>query len=490
MQAIPPSRIQAVTVGQPWALHDVSATRTLESGAQAVLPPHALMQRAGLAVAHLALAVAPHARTVWLACGPGNNGGDGLEAAAHLQQRGRRAVVTWLGNESGAPDDARASLARARQAGVTFADAPPAGMTPNDLCIDALLGIGGRRCADGPIAARIAELNASPAPVLAIDLPTGLDAVTGAADALHVQARWTLSLLTLKPGHFTASGRDAAGKVWLDTLDVDTTGVPPCAYLGAAPSPAQRPHASHKGSYGDVAVIGGAPGMAGAALLAARAALHGGAGRIYVGLLDGTAPSHDLLQPELMLRAWDTLDLGTMTVVCGCGGGEAIRAALPAVLSRAARLTLDADALNAVSTDASLQALLRSRAQRHAHTTVITPHPLEAARLLGCDTATIQADRLRAARLLAEQFGTTVILKGSGSIVDAPGVTPVINPTGNARLATAGTGDVLAGLVGALQAGGLQAFEAATAGAWRHGMAADEWPAETPLTAASLAARL
>ena len=170
----------------------------------------------------------------------------------------------------------------------------------------------------------------------------------------------------------------------------------PTAWLSGPPSPAPRAHASHKGSYGDVAVIGGAPGMTGAALLAASAALHAGAGRVFAALLDGGSLAVDTSQPDLMLRAWDSLPLAGMSVACGCGGGDAIRAVLPKVLSAAGRLVLDADALNAIAADLQLQSLLQARSKR-GKPTVLTPHPLEAARLLGCDTAQVQQDRLRAA---------------------------------------------------------------------------------------------
>ncbi len=345
-----------ITPTQAWPLHDIAATRALEAAAQATRAPHLLMQRAGLAVAQLAMAVAPHARRVWLACGPGNNGGDGLEAAMHLQQWGREPVVTWLGDEATAPADAQASLARAHEAGVQFSGQAPSGLAPQDLCIDALLGIGSQRPAKGRMAVCLDALCASAAPILAVDIPTGLhpDTGTAAMGAQLVRARWTLSLLTLKPGLFTAHGRDFAGEVWLDTLGVDGGSAPPCAALAGPTAGLLRPHASHKGSYGDVAVIGGASGMAGAALLAARAALHGGAGRVYAGLLDRDAPACDPGQPELMLRDWQTLDLQAMTVVCGCGGGDAIRTVLGTVLSTAHKLVLDADALNAISTDPQL----------------------------------------------------------------------------------------------------------------------------------------
>src|SRR6185369_11681384 len=160
------------------------------------------------------------------------------------------------------------------------------------------------------------------APVLAVDLPSGLDANTGVGHA--VRATHTLSLLSLKPGLFTAGGRDAAGQVWFDDLGVDGTAQAPTAWLAGPPAASARLHATHKGSYGDVAVIGGATGMTGAALLAASAALQAGAGRVFVVLLDGGTLSVDASQPELMFRPWDSLDLARMAVACGCGGGDAI----------------------------------------------------------------------------------------------------------------------------------------------------------------------
>jgi hydroxyethylthiazole kinase-like uncharacterized protein yjeF len=320
--------------------------------------------------------------------------------------------------------------------------------------------------------------------VVAVDVPSGLDGDTGSGGA--VRAAHTLSLLSLKAGLFTANGRDAAGEVWLDDLGVSTHGSRPIASLSGPPSHAARLHASHKGSYGDVAVIGGALGMAGAALLAGSAALHGGAGRVFAGLLGGTGITVDATLPELMMRPWDSLDLGAMSVACGCGGGDAIRAVLPKVLSTARALVLDADALNAIATDTQLQSLLQARSRR-GRPTVLTPHPLEAARLLGCDAAKVQADRLAASRELVQRFGCVVVLKGSGSIVAAPGCTPMINPTGNARLATAGTGDVLAGLIAARIATGSDVLIAAAGAVYEHGVAADRWPVGSALTASALA---
>lgn len=488
-----------------WPLDGVASTRLREQALMAGLPPHTLTQRAGLAVARLALAMTPHARTLWVACGPGNNGGDGLEAAVHLQRWGKRVVVTWLGSAATAPTDTALSYQRALEAGVQFADAPP---TDFDLCIDALLGIGASSCArppEGRMANWMAAINAGTAPVLAVDVPTGLNADTGHAGALCVKAKFTLSLLTLKPGLFTGQGRDACGQVWLDGLgDLDDLAAraahdalapspgstSPTAWLAEAPAERPRAHASHKGSYGAVAVMAGAPGMTGAALLAASAALHSGAGRVFVALLDGGAMMVDTQRPELMFRSVDALDFKAMTLVCGCGGGDAVRHPLPRVLSSAASMVIDADALNAIAKDPQLQALLRARAARQAHT-VLTPHPLEAARLLGTTAALVQQDRLAAARQLSDRCMRTVVLKGSGTMIAAPGQTLVINPTGNASLATAGTGDVLAGMIGArlanAQRSGGSAFQSACDAVYLHGKAADNWPVHRVLTAGALA---
>lgn len=473
--------MQRITPNRPWPLFDVAAARALEQAAASCLPPHTLMERAGLAVARLALALAPHARAVWIACGPGNNGGDGIEAAMHLRQWGKNPVVTWLGDEARAPADALASLQRARQANVAFSGEIPGQW---DLAIDALLGLGSTRPLEGAMAGWAEAMGAAAAPVLAVDLPSGLDANTGAGHA--VTATHTLSLLSLKPGLFTAAGRDASGQVWFDDLGAGDPAQGPSAWLAGPPAPSVRLHASHKGSYGDVAVIGGAAGMTGAVLLAASAALHAGAGRVFAALLDGGALTVDTSQPELMFRPWDSLDLTRMAVACGCGGGDAIRAVLPKVLSTAGALVLDADALNAISTDTQLQSLLQARSRRQ-RPTVLTPHPLEAARLLGCSAQQVQRDRLLASRELVQRFDCVVVLKGSGSVIAAPGLPPTINSTGNDRLATAGTGDVLAGMIAARLAAGISAFDAAAGAVYAHGLAADDWPRSMPLTASALA---
>lgn len=510
--------MQKITSAVSQPLYSAAATRKLELHAAAGLPPHTLMQRAGLAVARLALALAPHARRIWVACGPGNNGGDGFEAALHLHQWGKTVVVTWTGlppGKTSLPPDADASRQRALAAGVPMSAQPPEDF---DFCIDALLGIGARlepaRAGTGLMQQWLDAMQASAAARLAVDVPTGLDADTGTTNAAKPIAQnsrfatgndlFTLSLLTLKPGLFTASGRDLAGQVWFDDLGIaanpSLATVPDAWLLGADRAArsvrAGAAHASHKGSFGDVAVVGGesASGrhMAGAALLAARAALHAGAGRVYVALLTGvgeTSLNVDPAQPELMFRSPEALNLKHQVVVCGCGGGEAVKPVLAKILSAAPRVVLDADALNAIAGDPQLQTLLSARHYR-GHSTVLTPHPLEAARLLGTTTSGVQADRLAATRQLASRFQCAVVLKGSGSVIAAPGQPPFINASGNALLATAGTGDVLAGMIGAAMAGGQDPFEAACCAVFTHGNLADEWVTHRPgvtLTASALA---
>lgn len=480
--------------GERWPLYGVEASRAIETAAQSVLPPHTLMERAAASIARLARAVAPHARQVWVAAGPGNNGGDGLETAALLARSGTPVQVCLLCDDPARlPADAAEALERARAAGVAVTpslDRPPMG--PHDLAIDALLGLGRRRHSPNhPLADAMAALNALPCPVLSVDMPSGLDGDTGwldrgARESPCVRAAHTLALLTLKPGLFTAHGRDHAGCVWFDALGVEHEQRADTWLATGASAPTLRPHASHKGGFGDVVVIGGAATMGGAVQLAGRAAALAGAGRVYVAPLD-EAIAFDPCAPELMLRSWTTSPIDHATVVCGCGGGEAVRAALPGVLARAPRLVLDADALNAVATDPMLAAQLVARAAA-GRATILTPHPLEAARLLASSADAVQRDRLAAARQLAERTRAVVVLKGSGTVVAAPWPPASINASGNATLATAGSGDVLAGMIGGHWAAMGEASGAAAVAAQallaardmvaRHGALADAWAAD------------
>jgi hydroxyethylthiazole kinase-like uncharacterized protein yjeF len=484
-----PSALQRITAHNgPWWLLDAAASRAHEQSAQAQQAAGNLMEAAGLAVARLCLARWPTARRVRVWAGPGNNGGDGLVAARHLHLRGLDVQVMLLAEPARLPVDAAAALTQAQQAGVAIHPWQGADVAAVDLEVDALLGLGAARAPVGGMARALAAINQQACPVLAVDLPTGLHPDTGTLLGTEgVRATATVSLLNLKTGCFTGQGRDHCGEIWLRTLGH----APPSgtARLSAEPVHHQRLHASHKGSYGDVAVVGGAAGMTGAAWLAGSAALAAGAGRVYVSLLDAQAQAAP--RQELMVRAawWLSAPaaLNGTTVVAGCGGGHAVAAALPALLAHAGRLVLDADALNALSSDTALLAQL----QRRRGLSLLTPHPLEAARLLRCTVTQIQADRTRAARELARFSGATVLLKSSGTVMALPAGETVINPTGNAALATAGTGDVLAGWCAGLWAGQAQAsaLAVATQGAWQHGDAADRFAAlhpQQPLRASEL----
>jgi len=508
---MPVRQIDLNALDSPQPLHDNQASRQIELDGQSHLPPHTLMHRAGTAVYGLSAALAPHAQQVWIACGGGNNGGDGLIAAVHwwrrLQANGGQLSVTWLGREDRLPPDAAHALQMARAAGVPFrADPPPS----FDLAIDAILGLGLNEAVRGPSNDWIQRLQTSAATVLAVDVPSGLDADTGqwrsSATCRPSALRHTLQLLTLKPGPFTAMGRTASGQCWFDDLGIEpnTQHPAPIAWLYGK---AQRPpedrrlaHHQHKGSRGDVWVVGGSTdpsgiSMAGAALLAARASLKAGAGRVYVSLLgpDDRPPllSVDPAMPELMFRsvqeAVDAPWLAQAVGVCGCGGGAMIATKLPTILARCPALVLDADALNAIAANPLLADAVRQRAAL-GWVTVITPHPKEAARLLGCSAEAIQAHRIESAQALAERLGCMVALKGSGTVLTAPGARTLINPTGNGWLATAGTGDILAGMVGAYLASRTNsAYEALAQAVYRHGQLASAWAADrTSMTASDL----
>lgn len=481
-------------------LFKAGSSRSIEAAAQMGLPAHMLMERAGLSVAKLALALQPEGQgVIWIACGPGNNGGDGLVAARLLQSCGRTVRVSLIDADRPAPPDAQAALQAAQQAGVVITHQPDAPLRVA-LAIDALLGLGLSRAPGTQMADAINRMNALNATRLAVDMPSGLMADNGSLTGPHaLLAQYTLALLTLKPGLFTAQGRAHCGEIWFDDLGVLSKIAPDALLLGAdcmAGWRQPRNPTHHKGSQGDVLVLGGANGMLGAARLAGRAALAAGAGRVYLHLLDPRATESDPQRAELMQwsaerwtgsPAWQE-----MTVVCGCGGGGSseLAAYLSMLLSQARRLVLDADGLNTVAADAHLRSLLSQRAAQ-GRATILTPHPLEAARLLGSDSASVQADRLTAAQILAEQFACTVILKGSGSLIATPGRTLSINASGSAALASAGTGDVLAGWLGGLWAQRPQAdpHTLADAACFWHGQAG-ETQAAGPLRAANLVERM
>ena len=459
------------------ALYSVSVIRQIEQAALQQVLAGTLMQRAGLATANAALAlltVAPSDASILVLAGPGNNGGDALEAAARLAEAGANVMVRLCADPERLPADARQALLRARQTSVVFIDELP--VRRWSLVIDGLFGIGLARAIDGTAADLIRTINRLDLNVLAIDVPSGLNADHGMLiGQTALRASMTLTFIGDKPGLHTLAGREQAGTVLVDTLGIDGALYPPCALELSGPAifrSAVRPrsHDSHKGSYGDVMVIGGADGMTGATILAARSALHAGAGKVHATFL-GTVPAYDALHPELMCRSASGIAFGKAVLVTGPGLGtsDAAAALLDEVLHSGRPLVLDADALNLMSTDPALQ----QRIALHPASVLLTPHPLEAARLLGCSVEHVQGNRTAAAAALASRLQAIVILKGSGSIIAWPDGHMAINPSGNPALASGGTGDVLAGLCGALLAQGWPAWEAATGAAWLHGHAAD-----------------
>lgn len=464
----------------PLALYSVGQLRAIESAALTSIPHGSLMQRAGNAVASAAIDRLPKISDdpqVLIAAGPGNNGGDALVAASTLAQQGVKVTVMLVADENALPDDARNALLHAKQSGAVFVNT-----TGNDrwsLVIDGLFGIGLTRPLEGRYREVVEQLNRLHCPVLAIDVPSGLNADTGAVvgpDGIAIRADETLTFIANKPGLHTCHGKDYAGHVIVDDLGIECMLFPePIAHLNSPQFFSQvmrvRLHASHKGSNGDLHVIGGCDGMSGAVILAARMALMAGAGRVFAEFA-GRVPAFDSQHPELMCHQADQQMTHQGVIVIGPGLGKSKNAydLLGRALSSKLPLVIDADGLNLIADEAPLQARL---AQRTAPT-LLTPHPLEAARLLSRDVHAVQSDRLSTAHALAHRYRATVILKGSGSIISQPNGLAFINSTGNPALATAGTGDVLSGLCGALLAQGWPVWECALAATWLHGRAADE----------------
>lgn len=487
-------------------LHGIEASRKIERAAQVRLPPYTLMQRAGEASARLALALAPHAPCFWVFSGPGNNGGDGLEAARVLHLSGRCVQVFLAADPARLPADAQIALARAHHAGLFLRDTlPGAKELEGSLLIDALLGLGlrdGQPPLPAPLARGLELLRGHAGPILAVDTPSGLNADTGQGLPWTARATATLSLLTLKPGLFTSQGRDFSGEIWWDDL-LAPTHEEPTAWLGSNATPPHRRHHQHKGSFGDLTIIGGAPGMTGAALLAGRAAHAAGAGRIYLSLLgegkddsglgDASSRRVDIVNPALMFShaSAEARSLWSgHTLVVGCGGGQEVASILPHALQLAARLIIDADGLNAIAKSKALRTQLLQRGDRGLPT-ILTPHPLEAARLLGCTADAAQGDRIAAAQRLAQELASVVVLKGSGTVIATPNTTPFINLPGNAALASPGTGDVLAGWMGGwwAQSPEMPPQELARQAVAWHGLAAE--PEQSgPLLATELVDRM
>jgi ADP-dependent NAD(P)H-hydrate dehydratase / NAD(P)H-hydrate epimerase len=474
-------------------IYPVAAIRCIE---EAVIPSArpSLMERAGRAVAEDAVRLTlDRPGPILIACGPGNNGGDGFVMARHLHTAGRQVVVAFAGDPGGLPADAAAAhLAWRGCSGVTTSDLPAAPAEGWSLVVDALFGIGLQRPVEGRYRTWIETLNAQHCRRLAIDIPSGIDADNGRVLGVAFRATHTTTFIALKPGLLTLDGPDYAGEVLVQRLEIEPRSFLQCQGETVVPSLFQdylkpRRKNCHKGVFGDVAIVGGAPGMVGAALLAGRAAVKLGAGRVFVGLLDRHGPAVDFGAPELMLRTPENLmecaSAPAMAIGPGLGQSDAAAGLLGAAVLQAAPLVVDADGLNLLGRFPDLQAALASRAAP----TVLTPHPAEAGRMLGCSTAEVQADRIGTASRLAQEFHAIIVLKGCGSIIATPQGHWYINTSGHGGLATAGSGDVLTGLLIGLLAQHWPAREAALAAVHLHGRAAD-WLAQRDIGPIGLAA--
>ncbi len=454
-----------------------------------------LMERAGRAVTGAAAHLSRPGGRFLVVCGGGNNGGDGWVAARLLLPSGRVQVIAVV-----APDqlggDAAVMAARALAAGVPvqrFIEEVPLGAGPSDLVIDALFGTGLSRPVEGRFAAAIAAITAARrggATVLSVDLPSGLSADSGRPQGACVEADATVTFGLQKRGLVLHPGIGLAGKVTVADIGLPVAAVDEvaerCRLLDEAEARAlvpRRDPAAHKGDAGRVLLLAGSPGKTGAAHLALTGVLRGGAGLVTLAARAEVLPLALAGRPEAMsvalagegplgaedLPALLRLSPGADALVAGPGlfrGPETGRL-LQAWLSMAPRpAVLDADALNALEPEPAWLGRLEAPV-------ILTPHPGELARLCGLTVEQVQADRIGLAMDRAEAWGVVLVLKGARTVVAAPGRPAAIIPTGNAGLATGGTGDVLAGLCGALLAGGLARFDAARVGAWVHGAAGD-----------------
>lgn len=436
-----------------------------------------LMQRAGHA-AWLALQRSrPNAKRIDIVCGAGNNGGDGYEIARVANAIGRDVRVWQVGPPPKSAHAMAAQTAWARAGGAVQA-LGPGSLENAEVIVDALLGIGIKRDLGDEAAAAVAAINQARmqgAWVLSVDVPSGLDATTGRICGVAVRAHQTVTFIGNKVGFYTSDGVDCAGQIVLDTLNIPTQEpevIEPLAALQdetdlAAWLP-QRARNSHKGTHGHVLVIGGDSGMSGAALLAGQAALRAGVGRCSI----ATHGSHALVltpaQPELMCRRVETADelspllkqAAVVSIGPGLGQEGWGRALFARALAAQLPMVVDADALN----------LLAGMSLRRDNW-VLTPHPGEAARMLGMTTAEIQSDRPAAVAALQQRYGGTVVLKGAGTLIQ--GEKLALCPFGNPGMAVGGMGDVLTGMIAACIAQGLPLERAANAAVLAHAMAGD-----------------
>jgi len=475
-------------------LLDAPTTRTLDREAieQRGIPGLSLMERAGTAVAEAVRESAPPGRPVLILCGPGNNGGDGLVAARLLATSGIPVRVALLARREDVRGDARHQLTLLEGVPVTLLECPdgiPESFWKDDAgaVVDALFGTGLGRPLAGPFQDAVERASALPCTRIAVDIPSGVDSDHGRVPGPAFQADLTVTFETFKVGHFAWPGRSRCGTVRIAPIGIPADLVqraPGVLLVGpeeAARAFPPRDPGDFKNRFGHLLVMGGLRGKVGAVLLAGRAALRAGAGLVTLGVETRAADVLEGRLPDLMVEAalrvvgdWLEPDLPdlpgflgrTQGVVVGPGLGTrpGTAALLREVLATPLPLLLDADALNVLAAEPDLRPSPRC---------VATPHPGEAGRLLGLPSREVQADRIEAVDALTRRLGCVVVLKGPSTTIGAPDGRRAIVPTGGPALAVAGTGDVLAGIVGALLARGIDPFDAACAGAWIHGRAGD-----------------
>lgn len=452
--------------------------QNLEMRAANQLGADTLMKRAGAAAAELIMKrledVGVEQRRVTLLVGPGNNGGDALACACELREKGAVVNVVLPGGRRPTSALALAQLERWTQAGGTTYDDPY--MTEKaDCVVDGLFGTGLAKPITGDYLDAVLWFNERQALKVSLDIPSGLNPVTGHWTGSYpgCSADVTITFLCVKSGLYMCEGADAAGEIVLNELDVSVP-LSPLSVIGTDEFPrVLRPRVknSHKGDYGSVAVIGGTDGMIGASILAARAALISGAGRVTLECRAEHAPHVDMVYPEIMFatKPVNLEDFDAIVLGCGLGTSAEAKARVIEALNCQKPLILDADALNIIAADIKLQDMVLARRAP----TVLTPHPGEAARLLRRDTAGVTADRVAACRELAVQTGAIVVLKGAGTVISMRSSRTWINPTGSPMLATGGSGDVLAGMIGAMFAQGYDMVESVLAAVYFHGLSAE-----------------
>lgn len=466
------------------AVYSTAEIREIEHLASTLPDAPRLMEAAGLAAAEVARdrLLTHGGNKVLVLAGPGNNGGDAFVVARHLAGWRFEVTLVFAGERENLSADARQALNAWSVSGGEILDEVPGERTWSAV-IDGLFGIGldrreGRELT-GKYLALVERVNAMMLPVLALDIPSGLGSDTGTVRGAGIKAGLTVTFIGLKPGLFTHQGPDYCGEIILRDLGLDIPSLKePVAWRVDQPCvqellPPPRPAESHKGMFGSIGIIGGSRGMAGAGLLAGTAALKLGAGRVYLGLLDSHVLEVDPSQPELMLRPVDELfklkQLSCLVVGPGLGTEPAASFWLGCALESDLPLVLDADALNLAATHPRLAEQIQWRKA----SSILTPHPAEAARLLRTDTAAIQNDRMTAATELAKRYNCCVVLKGAGSISATPGGKRYINTSGNPGLSSAGTGDILSGMIGAFIAQGSSAIDSLLVAVHLHGAAAD-----------------